>query len=146
MNREEATRLICEARIAHRITWVQLADAIGRSKVWTTAALLGQHPLSPEEADTITHILGLNQETAEALQQIPSRGELAIPPSDPTIYRFQELIQVYGPALKQLIHEEFGDGIMSAIDFEMSLDRKPDPAGDRVYITMSGKFLSYRKF
>src|SRR5574341_929425 len=118
---------------------------------WTTAALLGQHPMSADEAGSVIKTLGFSSEEAEqvssALQQFPMRGSLdSAVPVDPTIYRFYELIQVYGPTIKALIHEEFGDGIMSAIDFDMEIKRKEDPKGDRVVVTLNGKFLPYKKF
>jgi cyanate lyase len=104
-------------------------------------------PMSKEEAQRASKLLELSDEEMTLLQTIPMRGSLEkSPPVDPTIYRFHELIQVYGTTIKDLIHEEFGDGIMSAIDFEMSLERLPDPKGDRVKIVMHGKFLPYRKY
>ena len=115
--------------------------------MWTTAALLGQHPMSPEEAQEAVKILGLEPEVAAVLQDIPMRGSLdSAVPVDPTIYRFYEAIQVYGTTVKALIHEMFGDGIMSVIDFEMDIQKKADPKGDRVVVTLNGKFLPYRKW
>jgi cyanate lyase len=108
---------------------------------------LGQLSLSKDEAQKIAQLLGLNEDDLGLLQQVPSRGSLprAIP-TDPLIYRFYEITQVFGTTLKALIEEEFGDGIMSAIDFELSVDRIPDPKGDRVKVTLNGKFLPYRKY
>lgn len=146
MNREQATSAIREARLSRKITWKSLAETVGRSPAWTTAALLGQHTMSEEEASAAVTLLQLDKEVCEALQQIPHRGAALPVPTDPTIYRFHELVQVYGDTLKELIHEEFGDGIMSAIDFEIGMERKEDPKGDRVIITLNGKFLPYRKF
>ncbi len=147
MNRAELSEKICAIKRTKGLTWAQLAKAVGRSPVWTTAALLGQMPMSKEEAQKVARTLDLQEEEVALLQTIPMRGSLdASPPVDPTIYRFYELIQVYGTTWKELIHEEFGDGIMSAIDFEMSLERLPDPKGDRVKVTMHGKFLPYRKY
>ena len=151
MTREEATAEIVAAKKVKGLTFEEIAKAVGRDKVWTTAALLGQHPLSKEEAEKAVKILGLGEDlvaaVAAALQEIPMRGSLDSPvPVDPTIYRFYEIIQVYGPTMKALIHEMFGDGILSAIDFEMDIQKKPDPKGDRVVITLNGKFLSYRKW
>ena len=103
-------------------------------------------PVPADKAEKVCALLDLDAAVAESLQLQPSRGIDPDLMSDPTIYRFHEALAVYGPALKELIHEEFGDGIMSAIDFRMSLDREPDPAGDRVQITMSGKFLPYRTY
>jgi cyanate lyase len=151
IGREEATAQILAAKQQKGVTWEAIAKAVGRHKVWTTAALLGQHPMSADEAQRAVTALGLTegaaQQVASALQQFPTRGSLEDPvPVDPTIYRFYELIQVYGPTIKALIHESFGDGIMSAIDFEMDIQKKEDPKGDRVVVTLNGKFLQYKKF
>ena len=151
ITREEATGKILAAKKLKGLTFEQIAQSVGRDKVWTTAALLGQHPMSAEESAKAVKALGLPegpaQEVAAALQEIPMRGSLdTAVPVDPTIYRFYELIQVYGPTLKALIHEMFGDGILSAIDFEMDIQKKPDPKGDRVVVTLNGKFLSYKKW
>lgn len=151
MTREEATAKIIEMKQKKNLKWEEIAKSVGRHKVWTTAALLGQHPMSPAEAEKAVNALGLPegeaQEVAAALQAFPMRGSLdSAVPVDPTIYRFYELIQVYGPTIKALIHEQFGDGILSAIDFEMDLQKKEDPKGDRVVITLNGKFLPYRKW
>jgi len=147
MKREEITEVIQDARRERGLTWKQLAETVGRSPVWTTAALLGQMQLSREEAERAGEALGLDEQGSALLQTAPTRGEsMDTVPVDPTIYRFYELLLVYGPTWKALIHEEFGDGIMSAIDFEMSLERQPDPKGDRVKLVMSGKFLPYKKY
>lgn len=145
--RKEATQQILDAKQKKRLTFEQIAAAVGRHKVWTTAALLGQAPMSREEAEVTIKILGLGPDVAEALQQIPTKGSLdATVPVDPLIYRFHEITQVYGTTIKAIIHEMFGDGIMSAIDFELDIQKKEDPKGDRVIITYSGKFLPYRKW
>jgi cyanate lyase len=151
ISRGEATAQILAAKQQKGVTWEAIAKAVGRHKIWTTAALLGQHPMSADEAERAVTALGLTegaaQQVAAALQQFPMRGSLEDPvPADPTIYRFYELIQVYGPTIKALIHETFGDGIMSAIDFEMDIQKKEDPKGDRVIVTLNGKFLQYKKF
>jgi cyanate lyase len=147
MTREEATGLIIEAKEKKGLTWEAIAKKVGNHKIWTTAALLGQHAMSKEEANAAVEALGLEADVAAALQQCPMRGALPdAVPVDPTIYRFYELIQVYGPAIKELIHETFGDGIMSAIDFSMDMQKVEDPKGDRVLITLNGKFLPYKKF
>ncbi|MBA2352205.1 MAG: cyanase [Burkholderiales bacterium] len=147
MTRAELTEKILGAKLKKGISWPKLAEKIGRSPVWTTAALMGQMPLSADEAKSAGTALGLTENDVTMLQIVPTRGSLgAAVPVDPTIYRFYELIQVYGTAWKELIHEEFGDGIMSAIDFEMTMERMPDPKGDRVKIVMHGKFLPYRKY
>jgi cyanate lyase len=145
MTKDEATALVAEAMAAKDITFASVAEAIGRPPVWTAAALLGQHPIPAGEAGKVVEVLGLPGEAAKALEAFPMRGGLDDPvPTDPTIYRLYEVIQVYGPALKALIHEEFGDGIMSAINFKLDLERREDPAGDRVVITLDGKFLPYQ--
>jgi cyanate lyase len=143
----QVTEKIAAMKLKKGLTWAQIAKEVGRSPVWTTAALHGQMPMSKEEAQKASKLLDLSDEEMASLQTIPMRGSLdQSPPVDPTIYRFHEIVQVYGTTIKELIHEEFGDGIMSAIDFEMSLDRVPDPKGDRVKIVMNGKFLPYRKY
>jgi cyanate lyase len=145
--RQEATKKILEAKQREGLTFEQIATAVGRNKVWVTAALLGQAPMSPEEAEAAVQLLGLGPEVAATLQQIPMKGSLETTvPVDPLIYRFHEITQVYGTTIKALIHEMFGDGIMSAIDFEMDIQREQDPKGDRVVVTYSGKFLPYRKW
>ena len=147
MTRQELAAKIQVVRRRKKISWAKLGEEVGRSPVWTTAALLGQMTMSADEAGKAGKLLGLDEEEIALLQEIPTRGSLDVsPPTDPTIYRFHELVQVYGTTWKELIHEEFGDGIMSAIDFEMKLERQPDPKGDRVRITMNGKFLPYRKY
>lgn len=141
----EATHLIQEAMRERGVTYRQLAQGLGRSSVWTAAAVLGQHPFEAQTADALIELLGLPGEIAPALVEIPTRGALdAAVPVDPTMYRLYEIVQVYGPTLKALINEEFGDGIMSAINFRMELERVPDPAGDRVRITLDGKYLPYQ--
>lgn len=147
MTRNEVTELIIAQKLRKQLTWPQLADAIGQSKEWTTAALLGQMTLSAEQAAKVGALLELPAEAVEQLQIVPYKGSLPTTvPTDPLIYRFHELVNVYGTTIKALIHEEFGDGIMSAIDFSMDLQREPDPKGDRVRIVMSGKFLPYKSY
>ena len=147
MTRNEVTELIIIHKLRKQLSWPQLADAIGMSKEWTTAALLGQMTLTAEQAGKIGTLLELPAEAVEQLQVVPYKGSLPTAiPTDPLIYRFYELINVYGTTFKALIHEEFGDGIMSAIDFNMDLQREADPKGDRVKITMSGKFLPYKSY
>jgi len=144
MTREELTEQIVVARLGKGLTWQELADAIDRPVVWTTAALLGQHPIPPEQAKILVGLLGLDESAIPLLAAVPMRGGLPTAvPTDPTIYRFYEALQVYGGAIKELIHEQFGDGIMSAINFSLSLEKKPHPAGDRIVVTFDGKFLPY---
>jgi len=143
--REEATELILEAKKKKGLTFEAIAQKVGKHKVWTTAALMGQHPMSAEEADTVVDLLDLDSEVGEALQEIPLRGALEHDvPTDPTIYRIHEITQVYGTTIKALIHEEFGDGIMSAITFNMDIEREESDEGPRVKITYNGKFLPYK--
>ena len=147
MTRNETTELIILHKLRKKLSWQQLATATGQSKEWTTAALLGQMTLSAEQAGKVGAMLDLPGDAVEQLQVVPYKGSLPTEvPSDPLIYRFYELINVYGTTFKALIHEEFGDGIMSAIDFNMSVEREPDPKGDRVKIVMSGKFLPYKSY
>ena len=144
MTRDEITRQIIAARLTKGLTWQQLADAIGKPVVWTTAALLGQHPIPPDDGHKLVELLGLDESAVPVLAAVPMRGGLPTAvPTDPTIYRFYEALQVNGPAIKELIHEQFGDGIMSAINFSVNLEKKPHPAGDRVVVTFDGKFLPY---
>jgi cyanate lyase len=144
VTRDEITEQIVLARLAKGLTWQQLADAVDRPVAWTTAALLGQHPIPVEAGKVLVDLLGLDQTVLPVLAAAPMRGGLPTAvPTDPTIYRFYEVLQVYGPAIKELIHEKFGDGIMSAINFSIDVEKKPHPSGDRVVVTLDGKFLVY---
>ncbi|WP_326547999.1 cyanase [Mycolicibacterium sp. ND9-15] len=144
MTRDQITQQIVTARLTRGLTWQHLADAIDKPVVWTTAALLGQHPIPPESARTLVELLGLDESVVPVLGAVPMRGGLPTAvPADPTIYRFYEALQVYGGAIKELVHEQFGDGIMSAINFSVDVEKKPHPAGDRVVVTFDGKFLPY---
>ncbi|MDT7950669.1 MAG: cyanase [Acetobacteraceae bacterium] len=128
-------------------TWTEVATKLGQSPVWTTAACLGQMSMTAATAEKAGVMFDLTDDEVALLQEAPYRGSLPTQvPTDPLIYRFYELITVYGTTWKELIHEEFGDGIMSAIDFDMSLERQPDQKGDRVKIGMSGKFLPYKVY
>ena len=147
MTRDDVTQLILTTKRSKGLRWAHLAEVIGLSKEWTTAALLGQMTLSEEQADKIGALLELPEEAIAQLQVVPYKGSLPTAvPTDPLIYRFYELVNVYGTTFKELIHEEFGDGIMSAIDFNMNLTRESNPNGDRVKIVMSGKFLPYKTY
>lgn len=147
MTRNEVTELIITQKLHKKLTWPQLATAINMSKEWTTAALLGQMTLTAAQAAKIGTMLDLPADAIVQLQVVPYKGSLPTAvPTDPLIYRFYELVNVYGTTFKALIHEEFGDGIMSAIDFNMDLQREADPKGDRVKIVMSGKFLPYKSY
>ncbi|MDX1484415.1 MAG: cyanase [Alphaproteobacteria bacterium] len=145
--REELTEKIVATKLAKDLTWEQLAEALGRSKVWATAALLGQMQMNLEEAQAAAKLLDLDAFETKLLATCPYRGSLGQEvPTDALVYRFYEIIQVYGTTLKAVIEEEFGDGIMSAIDFSMDVERVPDPNGDRVKVTMNGKFLPYKRY
>jgi len=147
MDRKTATTQIIQILKDKKISYQAAADAIGKSLVWTTLALHGQATMDQEEAEKAGILLGLNEAQVQSLQEIPLRGSLEqVPPTDPTQYRFYELLQVYGSTLKAVINEKFGDGIMSAIDFTMDIDRVENPNGDRVKITMEGKFLPFKKW
>lgn len=147
MTRNDVTEAIITAKISKGLSWADIAKAVGQSKEWVTAGCLGQMTFNAEQATAVGKLLDLPAEAVKLLQIVPYKGSLPTAiPTDPLIYRFYELINVYGSTLKELIHEEFGDGIMSAIDFKMDLTREPDPKGDRVNITMSGKFLPYKMY
>ncbi|MEP1030321.1 MAG: cyanase, partial [Alphaproteobacteria bacterium] len=144
MTRAELTEKIVTHKIMKGIKWADVAEKVGHSKEWVTAALLGQMSMTKDQATAAANAMGLNlsEEEIAMLMTVPSRGSLeSAVPTDPLIYRLYELVSVYGTTFKALIEEEFGDGIMSAIDFEMDIDRKADPKGDRVVITLNGKFL-----
>jgi cyanate lyase len=144
MDRRGLTAQILAAKRRKGISFTQIAEQVGADRVWLTAALHGQHPLSGEEAAAVTALLELPVEAAAVLGEIPTRGSFdGLPPADPTIYRLYEVLQLYGPALKALIHEDFGDGIMSAIMFDVALERRETDDGPRVRITLDGKFLPY---
>jgi cyanate lyase len=145
LTKREAAEAIRDAKVRLGLTWAQLAEAVGAPVGWTVSALLGQQPMTAEQAEATVRALELGQDVRTALQLQPTRGALDAPvPADPTIYRFYEVVQVYGPTIKELIHEEFGDGIMSAINFRFDVKRVADPAGDRVVVTLDGKFLPYQ--
>jgi cyanate lyase len=147
MKRSDVTELVVMARLKKGLSWSKIAKAVGQSKEWTTAALLGQMQMTKQQAKTAGKLLGLPDDAVLLLQQVPYKGSLPTAvPTDPLIYRFYELVMVYGTTFKELIHEEFGDGIMSAIDFKMDLKREADPKGDRVNIVMSGKYLQYKTY
>lgn len=146
--RQELTAAIIEAKAHRNLSWQDLADGTGLSVVYVTAALLGQHALPAQAAQTVGDKLALDKDAVSLLQTIPVRG--SIPggvPTDPTIYRFYEILQVYGSTLKALIHEQFGDGIMSAINFKIDIQKTEDPdGGSRVVITLDGKYLPLKPF
>ena len=147
MNRNDVTEKIITVKVKKGIKWADVATKVGESKEWVTAACLGQMTLNAEQAKVLGKIFGLDAEEQKWLQVVPYKGSLPTPvPTDPLIYRWYEIVSVYGTTIKELIHEEFGDGIMSAIDFSMDIQREADPKGDRVNVVLSGKFLPYKTY
>ncbi len=141
------TAEILAAKKARGISWAAIAKATGLSEVYATSACLGENALSADEASRVQTLLDLTPAVAAALVDFADKGEAAPTiPKEPLQYRFQEIIYVYGRTMKELIEEKFGPGIMSAIDFTIDIERVPDPKGDRVKLTMSGKFLGYKKW
>ena len=147
MNRNAVPEKIIATKVAKGLQWADVAAKLGLSKEWTTAACLGQMTLDADQAKIIGKIFGLTAEEQKWLQVVPYKGSLpSAVPTDPLIYRWYEIVSVYGTTIKELIHEEFGDGIMSAIDFSMDIQRQADPKGDRVNVVLSGKFLPYKQY
>ena len=147
MKRNDVTEMIIEAKVRKGLKWDDIARKVGLSKEWVTAGCLGQMTFDAQQAAAVAEIFGLPADAQKWLQEVPYKGSLpSAVPTDPLIYRFYELVSIYGTTFKALIHEEFGDGIMSAIDFKMDLQREADPKGDRVNIVMSGKFLAYKSY
>ncbi len=147
MNRNYVTEKIIAVKIKKALKWADVAKKVGQSKEWVTAACLGQMTLTAEQAKVVGKIFGLDAEEQKWLQVAPYKGSLPTSvPTDPLIYRLYEVVSVYGSTMKELIHEEFGDGIMSAIDFSMDIKREPNENGDRVNVVLSGKFLPYKTF
>ncbi|MDT5076378.1 MAG: cyanate lyase [Mycobacterium sp.] len=144
IDKVEAGQVLNATRLAKGVTWKELAEAIDKPLVWTVAALLGKHPVPRACAEAVGERLELDTDIISALQRQPYRIADAGLATDPTVYRFHEAIDVYGQALKELIHEEFGDGIMSAINFSVDFAKHEDPQGDRVVVTFNGKFLPYQ--
>jgi cyanate lyase len=143
----EAIAPIREAKAKKGLTWEQIAEHVGRSPVYITSACLGENSLTPEDAQKLGALLDLEPDLVALLQSCPKKGLRSQDiPKDPLMYRFHEINLVYGDTLKELIHEKFGDGIMSAIDFTMDVEKVEDPKGDRVKVTMCGKFLPYKKW
>jgi cyanate lyase len=147
MKREDITDLIAFRRVKKGIKWTEVAKKVGESKEWTTAACLGQMQMTKKQAEIVGRIFDLPEEAVLILQTVPYKGSLPTAvPADPLIYRWYEIVNVYGTTIKELIHEEFGDGIMSAIDFSMDIQREPNEKGDRVHVELSGKFLPYKTY
>ncbi|HEV7817143.1 MAG TPA: cyanase [Janthinobacterium sp.] len=146
-DRNEVTKMIVAAKVNKGLKWAQVAEAVGLSKEWTTAGCLGQMTFTKAQAETVGRLFDLSDEAVAWLQVVPYKGSLSTAvPTDPLIYRWYEIVNVYGTTIKELIHEEFGDGIMSAIDFSMDIQREADPKGDRVNVVLSGKFLGYKTY
>ena len=147
MKRSDVTDLIQFRKLKSGIKWSEVAKKVGASKEWTTAACLGQMQMTKKQAEAVGKMFDLPEEAVLLLQTVPYKGSLPTAvPTDPLIYRWYEIVNVYGTTVKELIHEEFGDGIMSAIDFSMDVSREPDPKGDRVHVVMSGKYLPYKTY
>ena len=144
LGRREAASAALAAKHRLGVPWHKIAETLDRSLVWSTSAVLGQQPLDAEQARALGRLLHLENEVVDALQLPPVRGADVVDSTEPVVYRLREVIQVYGNTLAELIREEFGDGIMSAIDFSLEFEREPDPKGDRVKLTWSGKFLPYK--
>ncbi|WP_104470206.1 cyanase [Acinetobacter indicus] len=146
-HRQQVTDMILSAKVLNNIQWSSVAQEIGLSKEWVMAACLGQMALNKEQAEKIGQIFNLSDEAVAWLQIVPYKGSLPTSvPTDPLIYRWYEVVNVYGSTIKELIHEEFGDGIMSAIDFSMDIQRESHENGDRVNVVLSGKFLPYKSY
>ncbi len=145
MTKPELTQAILAAKAAKQLTWATIAQAAGLSEVYTTSACLGENALAEEPASKVAALLDLGPEAVRCFGEWCNKGEAAPSvPKEPLQYRLQEVIYIYGPTIKALVEEKFGAGIMSAIDFTMDIDKVPDPKGDRVRITMNGKFLVYK--
>jgi len=146
MTKVQMTEAIILAKNEKSVDWSDIAAAAELSEVYTTSACLGMNHLDPKPAEQLAEFLGLGKEVADALKAFPTKTWNQLIPTDPLIYRLYEIVGVYGPTMKELIHEKFGDGIMSAIDFSMDIDKEENPAGDRVKVTMNGKFLAYKSW
>ena len=146
MNKKQMTKTILKAKKEKNISWVTLGEKTGLYPVCIAAACLGSASLNETEAEGVIKLLDLKEDTKETLMEYPLKGTGQNVPSDPLIYRLYEIAYVYGSSIKEVTHEKFGDGIMSAIDFTLDVDKVEDPKGDRVQITMTGKFLPYKKW
>lgn len=146
MNKQSMTDIIISTKAAKGLTWEVLGSDLGVSPVWLTSVCLGMNSAPKDKAKSISDYLGLDSDVTLALQAFPTKVWQQTVPTDPLIYRFYEIMGVYGETLKEVIQEKFGDGIMSAIDFSMDVDKIDDPKGDRVCVTMNGKFLPYKSW
>lgn len=144
MDKLAMTQAIMVAKDNKNITWEEIGNAVGKSPVWVTSACLGMNSMPEDLAKALCQFMGLSTDVETALKAYPTKTWDQAVPQDPLIYRLYEIVGVYGPTLKEVIQEQFGDGIMSAIDFNMSVEKKADPKGDRVVLTMDGKFLPYK--
>lgn len=146
MKKLEMTEAILAAKAGSGLGWEEISSQVGLAPVFLTSACLGMNSLQPEYADKLCELLDLPMEVSAALQVFPHKSWDQAVPTDPVIYRLYEIVGVYGDTIKEIIHEKFGDGIMSAIDFSMHIDKEENPAGDRVLVTMNGKFLPYKSW
>ncbi len=146
MNKVSMTETIIAAKLEQGLSWETMGKELGMSPVWLTSACLGMNSAPPEKAKAIAEFLGLGEEVVSALEDFPTKVWDQAVPTDPLIYRLYEIVGVYGDTLKEVIQEKFGDGIMSAIDFSMEVEKVEDPKGDRVLLTMNGKFLPYKSW
>ncbi len=146
MTKEDVTAMILSAKRSSGMTWEEIADKIGMSPVWTHSAAMGMNAMPKDKAEALSQVMGLPQEAAIVLAESPTKMWEQAVPTDPCIYRLYEIVGVYGPTIKALINEKFGEGIMSAIDFDMQISRVENPKGDRVKIEMSGKYLAYNNW
>ncbi|MEJ2107635.1 MAG: cyanase [Acidiferrobacteraceae bacterium] len=146
MDSADITAKLLEAKKQKGLSFADLESTLGRDEVWIAALVYRQASASAEEAAKLASALDLGPEVAQELTEFPSKGLGPVVPTDPLVYRFYEIMQVYGMPIKAVIHEKFGDGIMSAIDFTLDIDKVEDPKGDRVKVTMNGKFLPYKKW
>jgi cyanate lyase len=146
MNKTAMKEAILQAKFEKGLKWGEIAKAAGLSAEYTCSACLGMNHLDKQNADAVATVLDLGDEVSAALQRFPHKTWDQTVPTDPVIYRWYEIVGVYGETIKELIHEKFGDGIMSAIDFSMTIDKQQDPKGDRVVVTLNGKFLPYKSW
>ena len=146
MNKAEMKQTIVETKQEKGLSWAEIAQATGLSTEYVCSACLGMNHLEKDQANAVTERLGLGADVADALQRFPHKTWDQTIPTDPVIYRWYEIVGVYGETIKELIHEKFGDGIMSAIDFTMEIDKQEDPKGDRVVVKLNGKFLPYKSW
>lgn len=146
MSKADVTEMIMEKKRAAGVTWASIAEAAGLDEVFVTSACLGMNSLPRESADAVAQALGLPQEAGVVLAEYPTKVFAQAVPTDPCVYRFYEIVGVYGDTLKEIIQEKAGNGIMSAIDFEMHVEKVPHEKGDRMQVTMSGKFLPYKSW